>query len=178
MNLKNLKRKADITFYYKKPYDLPGGYLDEICKLVEAGGSVKTQFVRYNLERAYLIAYAMENEFIIGNSSLKHPRKEFIERIKNITGFDFSNFIERGYTSVRPEYRAMGVGTRLLEGLTKRAGNYKIFSIISEDNKATQKIAIRNNTKKIAVYFSENSSKKMGLWMPEHMIEQGWNLKL
>jgi GNAT superfamily N-acetyltransferase len=150
MNFKNLKRKADITFYYKKPCDLPAEYLDEICKLVEAGGSVKTQFVRYNLERAYLIAYAMDNEFIIGNSSLKHPRKEFIERIKNITGFDFTNFIERGYTSVRPEYRAMGLGTRLLEGLTKRAGDYKIFSIISEDNKATQTIALRNKTKKIA----------------------------
>ena len=47
-----------------------------------------------------------------------------------------------------------------------------------EDNKATQKIAVRNNTKKIAVYFSENSGKKMGLWMPEHMIEKRWNLKL
>ena len=177
MNAKNIK-KTNITFYYKKPYDLPGGYLDEICKLVEARGSVKTEFVRSNLERAYLIAYAMENEIIIGNSSLKHPRKEFIEQIKNITGFDFTNFVERGYTSVRPEYSGMGVGTRLLGGLTKRAGENKIFSIISEDNKATQKIAIRNNTKKIAVYFSENSGKKMGLWMPEHMIEKGWNLKL
>ena len=120
----------------------------------------------------------MENEIIIGNSSLKHPRKKFIEQIKNITGFDFTNYIERGYTSVKPEYRAMGLGTRLLEGLTKRAENYKIFSIISEDNKATQKIALRNNTKKIAVYFSEKNGKKMGLWMPEHMIEQEWNLEL
>ena len=178
MNFKNLKRKADITFYYKKPCDLPDGYMDEICKLVEAGGSVKTQFVRYNLERAYLIAYAIENGVIIGNSSLKHPRKKFIEQIKNITGFDFTNYIERGYTSVKPEYRAMGLGTRLLEGLTKRAENYKIFSIISEDNKATQKRALRNNTKKIAVYFSEKNGKKMGLWMPEHMIEQEWNLEL
>lgn len=178
MNLKNVKKKADITFYYKKPYDLPAGYLDKIYKLVEAGGSVKTQFVKYNLKKAYLIAYAMENGVIIGNSSLKHPRKEFIEQIRNITGFDFTNHIERGYTSVKPEYRAMGVGTKLLEGLTKRAGNYKIFSIINEDNKATQTIALRNNTKKIAVYFSEKSGKKMGLWMPEHMIEQGWNLEI
>jgi len=178
MNSNNIKKRADITFYYKKPQYLPKGYLDKICRLVESGGSVDTQFVRYNLERAYLIAYAMENEVIIGNSSLKHPRKEFIERIQNITGFDFTNFVERGYTSVKPEYSGMGVGTRLLGGLTKRAGENKIFSIISENNKATQKIALRNNTKKIAVYFSEKTGKKMGLWMPEHMIEQGWNLNL
>ena len=178
MDAKNIKQKENITFYYKKPHDLPKEYLDAICKLVESGGSVKTKFVRYNLERAYLIAYAMENKVIIGNSSLKHPRKEFIERIKNITGFDFTNFVERGYTSVRPEYRAMGVGTRLLEGLTKRAGDNKIFSIISEDNKATQTIALRNKTKKITTYFSKKTGKEMGLWMPEHMIEQRWNINL
>jgi len=178
MYAENVEKISDITFYYKKPCDLPEGYMNAICKLVEAGGSVKTKFVRYNLERAYLIAYAMEKGVIIGNSSLKHPREEFIEQIKNITGFDFTNFIERGYTSVKHEYRALGVGTKLLEGLTKRAGNHKIFSIISEDNKATQKIALRNNTKKIAVYFSKNSGKKMGLWMPEHMIDSGWNSKL
>jgi GNAT superfamily N-acetyltransferase len=176
MNAKNREKKANIIFYYKKPCDLPQGYLDKICRLVETGGSVSTKYVRYNLEKAYLIAYAMENKMIIGNSSLKHPRKEFIQRIKNITGFDFTNFIERGYTSVRPEYRAMGIGTRLLGGLTKRAGDYKIFSIISEDNKATQKIALRNKTRKIATYFSQKTGKEMGLWMPEHMVEKKWNI--
>ena len=88
-----------------------------------------------------------------------------------MTGVDFTNFVERGYTSVRPEYRAMGVGAKLLEGLTKRAEDRKVFSIISEENLATQKIAIRNNTKKILTYFSEKLNKKMGVWMPRSMID-------
>ena len=166
MDAKNIKQKENITFYYKKPHDLPKGYLDKICKLVESGGSVNTKFVRYNLERAYLIAYAMENEVIIGNSSLKHPRKEFIERIKNITGFDFTNFIERGYTSVRPEYRGLGIGTRLLAGLMERAGSRKVFSVISEDNLAAQKMAIRNRTRQVAEYYSERVGKRVGVWIP------------
>ncbi len=166
-----------MIFYYKKPKDLPKGYMDEICKLVEAGGSVDTKFVRYNLERAFLIAYAMDDKIIIGNSSLKHPRKEFIDRIKKITGLDFTNFLERGYTSVRPEYRSMGVGAKLLGGLTKRAENYKIFSIISEDNEATKKIATRNKTRKILSYFSEKTGKKMEVWMPEHMITDELDIK-
>jgi hypothetical protein len=66
----------------------------------------------------------------------------------------------------------MGVGAKLLEGLTKRAKGYKVFSIISEDNLATQKIAMRNNTKKILTYFSEKMNKEMGVWMPESMIDQ------
>ena len=151
--------------------------INEICKMVEAGGSVDTKFVRSNLEKAYLIAYAMENGVIVGNSSLKHPRDEFIKRINSITGLDFNNFVERGYTSVRPEYRALGVGARLLEGLTQRVENYKIFSIIGEDNKATQKIALRNKTRKIVTYFSEKVGKEMGLWMPEHMIDKEWDIK-
>jgi len=172
----NQKNKSGITlgsqieFFYKKPVDLPLGYLDEICKLVEAGGSVDLKFVRYNLERAYLIGYAIENGLIVGNSCLKHPRDEFIQRLNKITGLNFNHFVERGYTSVRPEYRAMGIGTKLLGGLTQRARNYKIFSIIGEDNYATQKIALRNKTEKIAVYYSEKAGKELGVWMPEHTI--------
>ncbi|RLC17162.1 MAG: hypothetical protein DRH93_17925 [Deltaproteobacteria bacterium] len=169
---------SDIEFFFKKPDDLPSAFFDEICKMVEAGGSVDTKFVRYNLERAYLIGYAMENGMIVGNSSLKHPRETFIQRLNTITGLNFSHFVERGYTSVRPEYRALGVGARLLKGLTKRAGHYKIFSIISEDNTATHKIAIKNKTKKIAVYYSEKAGKKLGVWMPEQMIDKNWEFKI
>ncbi|MFH2091572.1 MAG: GNAT family N-acetyltransferase, partial [Pseudomonadota bacterium] len=166
-----------IRYHFKKPGDLNGSYLDEICRMVEAGGSVDTKYVRYNLERAHLIGYAMENGVIVGNSSLKHPREEFIQRINQITGMDFTHFLERGYTSVRPEYRALGVGAKLLEGLTQRAGDHKIFSIISEDNTATQKIALRNKTRKIAAYYSEKVGKELGVWMPEQMIEDNWDLK-
>ncbi len=162
---------SQIKFYYQSPRDLPQGILDEICKMVAAGGSVDTTHVRSNLERAYLIGYAMENGVLVGNSSLKHPRKEFILRINQITGLDFTDFVERGYTSVRPEYRAMGVGAQLLAGLTQRAGAHKVFSIISEENLATQKIAVRNRTRKIFTYFSEKMNKQMGVWMPESMIE-------
>jgi len=169
---------SGITFHFRKPDELPPGFLDEICAMVKAGGSVDTKYVRYNLERAYLIGYAQENGIIVGNSSLKHPRAEFIERLDTITGLNFNHFVERGYTSVRPEYRALGVGARLLKGLTKGAEQYKIFSIISEDNTATQKIAQKNKTKKIAVYYSEKVGKELGIWMPEYMIEKEWKLKL
>ena len=162
---------CDISFYFEKPENLPPGYLDEICSMVEAGGSVATKWVRYNLERAFLIAYAMENDVIVGNSSLKCPRKSFIKRINKISGMDFTYFLERGYTSVRPEYRALGVGAKLLGGLTARAEDHKIFSIISEDNTATQKMAIRNKTRKVVTYYSEQMGKSAGIWMPESMID-------
>ncbi len=168
---------GQITFHFKKPDQLSSSRLDEICKLVEAGGSVDPTYVRYNLERAFLIGYAMENGVIVGNSSLKHPREQFIQRLNRIAGFDFTRFVERGYTSVRPEYRALGVGAKLLAGLTKRADDRKVFSIISEDNEATRKIALKNKTRKIVTYYSDKLGKYAGIWMPEHMIEDHWEVE-
>lgn len=167
-----------LVYQFKKPGDLDRQTMDEIVAMVDAGGSVDITHVRANLEKAYLIAYATENGVIVGNSSLKHPRQVFIDRLRGITGLDFTHFVERGYTSVRPEYRAMGIGAKLLEGLTRRATDVKVFSLISEDNLATQKIAIRNRTRKIAVYFSDKLGKEMGVWMPEEMIDEGWELDL
>ena len=80
---------SHIEFFYKKPGELPQGYMDEICKMVEAGGSVDPQFVRFNLERAYLIGYALDNGLLVGNSCLKHPRDEFIQRLKKKNGPGF-----------------------------------------------------------------------------------------
>ncbi len=161
-----------MTFHFVPPRDLPPGYLDEICRMVKAGGSVKDQWVRYNLERAYLIGYVMEEGVIVANSSLKVPRQEYIDAVSGQTGFDLSQYLERGYTSVRPEYRGMGVGTRILEGLTARVDGRKLFSVIGEDNLATQKIALRNRTRKVAVYYSERVGKEIGIWIPEWMIEE------
>jgi GNAT superfamily N-acetyltransferase len=161
----------NITYHFVKPDELPSGYLDEICHMVEAGGSVGIKWVRYNLERAFLIGYVMEEGIIMGNSSLKHPRSEYVEAVNKQSGLDLTKYLERGYTSVRPEYRGMGIGTRLLEGLTARVGKKKVFSIISSDNVATQKIALRNKTKQVATFYSERLGKEIGVWIPAWMIE-------
>jgi hypothetical protein len=64
----------------------------------------------------------------------------------------------------------MGIGTKLLEGLTERIGNRKLFSIIGADNVATQKIALRNKTRRVASFFSKRLNKEVGVWIPEKMI--------
>ena len=158
-----------ISYRFARPQDLPAGFPDQICRMVAAGGAVQATHVRANLEKAHLIGYAEEFGVIVADSSLKHPRPEFIRRLNHETGYDFTGFLERGYTSVRPEYRSLGVGRTLLKGLTDRAGGQKVFSIIGEDNVATQKMALAVQTRKITTYFSHELDKPLGVWMPETM---------
>lgn len=165
----------NLEYHFVRPAELPPGDLAEICRMVEAGGSVATQWVRHNLERAFLIGYVREQGVIVANSSLKHPRAEYVERVNRLSGLDIRAYLERGYTSVRPEYRGLGIGTKLLEGLTARAGKRKLFSIITADNVGTQKIALRNKTKQVASFYSERLGKEVGVWVPEWMIEDGRN---
>ncbi|MEA3360002.1 MAG: hypothetical protein U9R17_11445 [Thermodesulfobacteriota bacterium] len=162
---------SSMEYHFVWPQDLPLGYLDEICKMVEAGGSVGTMWVRHNLKNAFLIGYVTERGFLVANSSLKQPRPEYIDAVSGQSGLDLKHYLERGYTSVRPEYRGMGIGTTLLEGLTKRIGDRKLFSIIAEDNIATKKMALRNKTKKVAQFYSDRAGKEIGVWIPEWMIE-------
>ncbi len=110
---------AALAYRFLPPDRLPDGYLEAICAMVAAGGTVAATHVRFNLLRAHLIGYVQEKGVIVGNSSLKNPRPEYIEAVQRQTGLDLTGFVERGYTSVRPEYRGLGIGTRLLEGLTQ-----------------------------------------------------------
>lgn len=165
-----------LVYNYSSPEQLPPGYFDEICLMVEAGGTVGSRWLRYNLERAFLIGYAEENGVIAGNSSLKRPREEYVNAVSEQCGIDLRHYLERGYTSVRPEYRSMGVGAKLLKGLTDRAEGYRVYSVIAEDNVATQKMAIRNRTRLVASYFSQRTRKQIGIWIPEWMLPKGVQL--
>ncbi|HSO18273.1 MAG TPA: hypothetical protein VLT88_02375, partial [Desulfosarcina sp.] len=97
----------NLEYHFVPPDRLPDGYLDEICAMVAAGGTVAATYVRSNLERAHLIGYVTERGVIVANSSLKNPRPEYIASVKQRTGLDMTGFVERGYTSVRPEYRGL-----------------------------------------------------------------------
>lgn len=163
-----------ITYYFAPPGELPGGYLDTIAGLVEAGGSVDPARVRANLEHAWLIGYVLDDSGkIIACASLKHPRAEYTEMVRQQTGLDLSGYLERGYTSVVPEYRGRGIASNLLAGLTARARaeSRMLYSVIGEDNIGGQKIALNNSTRKAALYRSPKTGKKMGVWVPDWVME-------
>ncbi len=164
-------QQSVLEYAYAPPADLPEGCFDAVCRLVEAGGSVGSEWIRSNLWRAFLVGYVLDQDNLIACSSLKEPRPEYTASVREQTGLDLSTYLERGYTSVKPAYRGQGIASRLLAGLTIRAGGRKIYSVIGEDNIGGQKIALNNKTRRVAVFVSQKSGKKLGVWIPEAMLE-------
>jgi len=163
--------QEEFNYHFKKPDQFSPTFLDEIVHLVKAGGSVNDKWVRHNIEKAFLIGYVLYQESLAGCSVLKHPRPEYIRVVKEQAGLDLSGFLERGYTSVLPEFRGRGLGSTLLAGLTARIGDRKLYSVIGQDNIGGQKMARNNNTKQVAVYTSSITGKEVGIWIPEWMID-------
>jgi GNAT superfamily N-acetyltransferase len=140
--------------------------LEEIALLVLAAGKVKPQWLRFNLANAYLVGYAAEEGVIVGTDTLKRLRPEYIEHIKEQTGLNLEGYSERGYVSIRPEYRGTGLGNALVQGIIARAGGRKMFIITGEDNLAGQNLLARNNTRRVRTYLSQRLNKPMQIWMP------------
>ena len=80
-------------------------------------------------------------------------------------------FHETSWPAEHPCELPVDIYQKLLEGLTARVGNRKLFSIIGADNVATQKMALRNQTKQVATFYSKDLGKEIGVWIPVWMLE-------
>jgi GNAT superfamily N-acetyltransferase len=160
-----------IEYHYRRPEELSPELLDEICALILEVGSMRPERVRENLERAFLIGYAQSEGRVVGTVTLKRPRPEYVQSVEDQTGLDLSGFLERGYTSVRSEYRGLAVGATLIRDLTARAEGRPIYVVIASDNPAAQALARGNDTHLRATYFSRILDKEVGVWVqlyPDH----------
>ncbi|MBU1276907.1 MAG: GNAT family N-acetyltransferase [Proteobacteria bacterium] len=157
----------NLRYVFAEPKEIGPEILEEIALLVLAAGKVKPQWLRYNLANAYLVGYAEEEGVIVGTDTLKRLRPEYITSIKEQTGLDLTGYTERGYISIRPEYRGTGVGNALVQGVIARAGGRKMFIITGSDNLAGQNLLARNNTRRVRTYFSQRLNKPMQIWMPQ-----------
>lgn len=155
----------DLELCCQAPDQLLPGRLDQIETLVRAGQAVGTQYVRHNLERAHLIACALEGPRVVATVTLKHPRPQYVERLKRRTGLDLTGYLERGYTSVHPDFSGRGLGTRLVRHLTEQAPGHQIYVVIAMHNLAAQAISIRCGTKLAARFFSRTTGQEYGVWL-------------
>lgn len=155
-----------VDYYFVHYPDLNEWHISNILKLINFAGKVKPDWLKYNLERSYLVAYVLEEGMMVATETLKHPRPEYIRKMRERTGLDFSKHLERGYIVVRPEYRGFGIGDKLIQGCLARAKGYKTYLTIGAENKVAQQLAGRNDTRYLTRFYSEEMGKVIEVWTP------------
>ncbi len=157
---------SEVSYHYHRPDDLPAQRLEQIARLILAAGKVGSKWLRHNLEKAYMVGWAQERGVMVGTDTLKRPRQEYLDAIHEQSGYDLSGYAERGYISILPQYRGLGVGSQLIQRLVARAGDLQMFVIVGRENKGGEQILRRNQTRLVATYYSRKLDKEMGIWMP------------
>lgn len=153
-----------IRYFFRRPHEIPPAILDQIQDLIETGGGVGTSYVRENLQHAFLIAYAMRRDRVVGTSTHKYPKREYREKIEAATGLDLAGYLERGYTTVDPAYRDQGVGGRLIRGLIERSKGKKIYVTIRMDNIPPLKMTHKEGMVLAASFINKRTGHEIALF--------------
>lgn len=163
-DLTRYDKGSRIQTFFERPADVPEEVLEGICRLVEEGGEVGLSWIRENLREAWLIGYAVEGERVVATMTHKRPLETYRRRIEEKTGLNLDGYLERGYTAVRPEYRGMGLGDRLLKGLVARSPGWKIYVTIRMDNEPALRLTARNGMRLAATYMNERTGHEIGVF--------------
>jgi len=153
-----------IQYLFKRPDEVPSEILEKIYDLVESGGEVGVSWVKDNLNQAFLIGYAVLQDRIVGAMVHKKPLEKYVKKIEEKTHLDLKGYLERGYTYVRPEFRGLGVGDRLLKGLVSGSPGKKIYVTIRMDNFPPIQLTLRNNMNLAATYVNERTGHEIGVF--------------
>jgi hypothetical protein len=154
-----------VTYHFKTPDQISSKILDRIHLLIEKGGEVGSAYIRENLENAFLISYALDQDgLVVGTVTLKHPKEAYRRKIESLTGLDLSGYLERGYTSVERKFRNSDVAHRLIKGLIDRSKGQKIYLTIRMDNRFALELTYKNDMVLAAQFINERTGHKIGVF--------------
>lgn len=159
-------KQPSINYYFKKPEEISSRILDQIQKLIKQSGGVGSAFIEENLRNAFLISYALdENGRVVGTVTLKNQKEAYRRRIEEAAGLDLSGYLERGYTSVEPDFRDWDIADKLIKGLIKRSRDKKVYVTIRLDNIPALKLTFKNNMVLAATYKNERTGHEIGVFI-------------
>jgi len=155
----------DIRYGFTRPDETPKVVLDQVSELVASGGGVGTSWIRENLKKAFLIGYALHEDRVVGTSTHKYPKERYLKKIEAETGLDLSGYLERGYTAVDPEFRGMGIGGRVIQGLIERSKGKKIYVTIDMNNPWPLKMTRRVGMVLAARFINDRTGHELGVFI-------------
>lgn len=166
MGKANHERAGEISYHFERPGEIPEGRLDQIARLIVEHGAVGGAFVRENLRNACLVSYAVGPEgAVIGAVVLKHQKDHYRRRIESSAGLNLSGYLERGYTSVLPAWRGLGVAGRLIRGLTERSRDQRVYVTIDLENGPALKLTRDVGMVLAGSFFNDRTGRRIGVFI-------------
>jgi len=154
----------EIRYCFTPPDETPVAVLDQICDLVARSGGVGTSWIKENLQIAFLIGYAVHENRVVGTSTHKYPKERYRKKIEAETGLDLSDYLERGYTAVDPEFRNRSIGLKVIQGLIEKSEGQKIYVTIDMDNPWPLKMTHRVGMVLKARFINERTGHELGIF--------------
>ena len=159
-------QKDAVALYFRKPDDISPNILEEIEDLIKEGGGVGSSLIKENLQNAFLVSYALDQKgAVAGTVVLKHPQEKYRRKIEKATGLNLSRYLERGYTTVKPEFREQDIPDALIKGLIERSEGKKIYVTIRMDNVAALKLTYKNNMVLAAKFIYDRTGHEIGVFV-------------
>ena len=123
----------DCKFEIKEPSKCSDKEIVDFHDLVVSGDKVEEKGLLARIRNCELLAFCYHNVELVGVSSIKNPKQDYIKGVIEKAQLDFNweelDF-EIGYSCTSPGFRRNGISSelkkRLLEGMKSRKG--KIFS--------------------------------------------------
>ena len=168
---------SDISYFFRKPEEIPEQISEQIYGLIVRCGGVGTKWVKSNLKNAFLVGYAMDAGRLVGACVHKKPPESYRKKIEAATGLDLSEYLERGYTSVDPEYRSRDIADGLIKGLIRRSEGKKIYVTIRMNNPHPLRLTYKNNMTLAATFIHPITGNVLGVFTnqgrPENLAPAG-----
>jgi GNAT superfamily N-acetyltransferase len=158
--------KENITFHYQTPDRIPPDILLQIRELIERGEAVGTSYVEENLNDAFLVAYALDDEMrVLGTVTHKYPKEIYRRGLEQATGLSLSGYLERGYTAVDTAHRRRDIADVLIKGLIERSKGQKIYTTIRMDNIPALRLTRKNRMTLAATYINQRTGNEIGVFV-------------
>jgi GNAT superfamily N-acetyltransferase len=154
-----------VSYGFLRGEELDHGLMKRLKALISLGGEVGVSWVDENLKEALWVGYAEEAGRIVATMSHKRPKQKYLDYLLEKTGLDLSGYLERGYSFVRPEYRGLGIGDRLLKGLVERSPGQKIYVTSRLDNIPAIRLTRKNGMVLKAEFINERTGHRIGVFV-------------
>lgn len=165
--LTSYRAGSNLTYYFKRGEEIDDTLIERLKELIGRGGEVGGSWIKENLQNALLVAYVEEEGKIVATMSHKRPKEKYLKYLRQKTGLDLSGYIERGYSYVRPEYRGLGIGDKMLKGLVERTPHSPIYVTIRLDNISALRLTEKNAMKMVATFTNERTDHLIGIFVNE-----------